>query len=119
MATAKAAAPPPKATMVPGEEAALGKAYDLALLRQLWPFVRPHWKLLAVWAVFMPITIGFELLQPQLFRYALANHILTGEIGMLPIDALAYMALVAAQGGSGFCETWFLLLAGQIGRAHV
>ncbi len=98
---------------VHGEEAVLGKAYDLALLRALWPFVRPHWKLLAMWALFMPITIGLELAQPALFRYALANHILPGDIAALPLDAAGYMALVAAQGGSAFCETWFLQLAGQ------
>ena len=113
MTEAQAAKPAPKAAMVPGEEAVLGKAYDLELLRKLWPFVRPHWKLLVAWAMFMPITIGLELLQPLLFRYALANHILARDIGALPFDALAYMALVAAQGGSSLCETWFLQLAGQ------
>jgi ATP-binding cassette subfamily B multidrug efflux pump len=102
-----------KPSALPGEEAVLGKAYDLALLRQLWPFVRPHWRLLALWALFMPITIAFELAQPALFRYALTNHILTGDIEALPLDALGYMALVAAQGGSAYCETWFLQLAGQ------
>ncbi|MBA3394223.1 MAG: ABC transporter ATP-binding protein [Deltaproteobacteria bacterium] len=95
------------------EEATLGKAYDLALVRRLWPFVRPHWKLLLAWAIFMPLTIAFELAQPALFRYALTEHILTGKIDALPLDAIAYMALVVAQGGSAFCETWFLQLAGQ------
>jgi len=97
----------------PAEEVVLGRAYDIALLRRLWPFVRPHWKLLAAWALFMPLTIALELAQPMLFRYALTTHILTGEIALLPVDALVYMVLVVAQGGSGFCETWFLQLAGQ------
>ena len=56
-APAAAPAPAPKATAIPGEEAGLGKAYDLELLRKLWPFVRPHWKMLVAWALFMPITI--------------------------------------------------------------
>ena len=94
-------------------EVVLGKAYDVALMRRLWPFVRPHWRLLAAWALFMPLTIAFELAQPAVFRYALTTHILTGDIGALPIDAFAYMALVLAQGGSSFCETWYLQLAGQ------
>jgi len=111
-ATAKAeVAPQPK--LAPGEEAVLGKAYDLELLRKLWPFVKPHWKMLLAWAVFMPLTIGLELLQPMLFSYALTEHMMTREVGALPFDALAYMALVAAQGGSSFCETWFLQHAGQ------
>ena len=105
------ASPPPRAA--PGEEAVLGKAYDLDLMRQLWPFIRPHWKLLVAWALFMPITIALELAQPVMFRYALEHHILGRDIGALPLDAAAYMLLVVAQGGSAFCETWFLQLAGQ------
>ncbi|CAN5795247.1 ABC transporter ATP-binding protein [soil metagenome] len=95
------------------EEVVLGKAYDLQLMRRLWPFIRPHWKLLLAWALFMPFTSALELAQPALFRYALTTHILTGDISPLPYDALAYMALVLTQGASGFCETWYLQLAGQ------
>ncbi|HLL24323.1 MAG TPA: ABC transporter ATP-binding protein, partial [Kofleriaceae bacterium] len=104
---------PSQQRQIPGEEQSLGKAYDLALIRKLWPFVRPHWRLLAAWALFMPLTIALELAQPALFRYALTEHILGGNIAALPFDAAFYMALVIAQGGSGFCETWFLQLAGQ------
>ncbi len=95
------------------EEVVLGKAYDIALMRRLWPFIRPHWKLLLAWACFMPVTIALELAQPAVFRYALTTHILTGNIAPLPFDAAAYLALVLAQGASGFCETWYLQLAGQ------
>src|SRR5512138_2619358 len=107
--------PLPVTARVPGigEEQVLGKAYDLALLRRLWPFIRPQWKMLLAWALFMPLTIAFELAQPALFRYALTVHMLTFDRGALPLDALAYLGLVLAQGGSGFCETWFLQLAGQ------
>jgi ATP-binding cassette subfamily B protein len=96
-----------------GEEAVLGKAYDLALMRRLWRFVRPHWRLLLAWAIVMPLTVALELAQPALFRYALTEHMLTGNLEALPLDALIYMGLVLAQGGSSFCETWFLQLAGQ------
>lgn len=95
------------------EEAVLGKAYDLALIRKLWPYVRPHWKMLLAWSIFLPITIGLELAQPRLFAYAIEHHIFGGDASALLLDALAYMALVTAQGGSSFCETWFLQLAGQ------
>ncbi len=95
------------------EEAVLGKAYDIALMRRLWPYIRPHWKLLLAWALFMPVTIALELAQPAVFRYALTQHILLNDIAALPYDAGLYMILVLAQGGSSFCETWFLQLAGQ------
>jgi len=107
------AAAKPAPRTAPGEEAVLGKAYDLELLRALWPFIRPHWKLLVAWALFMPLTIALELAQPVMFRFALQHHILGDDIGALPLDAAGYMLLVVAQGGSSFCETWFLQLAGQ------
>jgi ATP-binding cassette subfamily B multidrug efflux pump len=101
------------APRAPGDEAVLGKAYDVALMKRLWPFIRPHWKLLLAWALFMPVTIALDLAQPALFRYALVEHMLGGNAAALPIDALIYLGLVVAQGGSSFCETWFLQLAGQ------
>ena len=111
--TSSDAPPTPSPGRGPVEEAVLGRAYDIQLLRRLWPFVRPHWKLLLAWSLFMPLTIALELAQPMVFRYALTTHILTGDIGMLPFDAALYMGLVLTQGVSGFCETWFLQLAGQ------
>lgn len=95
------------------EEAVLGKAYDVALMQRLWPYIRPHWKLLLAWACFMPLSIALELAQPAMFRYALTAHILTGDITALPVDASIYMGLVLAQGGMQFCEIWYLQLAGQ------
>ena len=111
--TSTGASPTPSPGRGPADEAVLGRAYDIQLLRRLWPFVRPHWKLLLAWALFMPLTIALELTQPMVFRYALTTHILTGDIAMLPVDAAIYMGLVLTQGVSGFCETWFLQLAGQ------
>ncbi|MFN0247626.1 MAG: ABC transporter ATP-binding protein [Kofleriaceae bacterium] len=110
---ATATSPRPGRAEPSRDEANLGKAYDLELFRRLWPYIRPHKKLLAAWALFMPLTIALELAQPRLFGYALANFMLTGDVAMLPFAAAAYMGLVVAQGGSSFCEIWFLQAAGQ------
>jgi len=100
---------------VPAREADImtGSAYDFALIKRLWRYIRPHWKLLLTWAVFMPFTIVFELLQPKLFQFALVHHMLGGNLEALPYDAALFMGLVVAQGCSSFCESWFLQLAGQ------
>ena len=110
----------------PEAEAVLGKAYDLRLIRRLAQYVKPHSRLLAVWVVFMFVTIGFELAQPYLFAYVLQHHIIgeipwwtfghghgRGDAAMLPWDALLYVGLVVGQNLSAFCEQWFLQLAGQ------
>ncbi len=94
-------------------EAVLGKAYDIRLIKRIAKYVRPHRAMLAAWVVFMLLGIAFELAQPLLFVYALQHHILDDKIAMLPWDALAYMGLVVGQGASGFCDQWFLQLAGQ------
>lgn len=107
------AAQPPRAAATSKDEAVLGKAYDVQLFRRLWPFIRPHYKYLLAWAIFMPLTIVLELAQPYLFGYALANHMLGGNIDVLPLDALLYMGLVVGQGVSSFFEIWFLQTAGQ------
>lgn len=90
-----------------------GSAYDLRLIRRLWRYTAPHWHLLLAWALFMPLTIALELVQPFLFKYALTEHMIGGHLDALPLDTVAYMGLVGAQGASGFCEQWFLQLAGQ------
>ena len=90
-----------------------GSAYDLRLIRRLWRYTAPHWHLLLAWALFVPCTIALELVQPMLFKYALTEHMIGGHLDALPLDTIAYMGLVAGQGASGFCEQWFLQLAGQ------
>jgi ATP-binding cassette, subfamily B, multidrug efflux pump len=94
-------------------EAVLGKAYDLRLIRRLSKYIRPHTHLLIGWAVFMLVTIGFELAQPYLFAYSLQHHISTGRTDALPWDALLFVGLVIGQNLSSFIEQWLLQLAGQ------
>jgi ATP-binding cassette subfamily B protein len=94
-------------------EAVLGKAYDIRLIKRIAKYVRPHRAMLAAWVVFMLAGIACELAQPAMFVYALNNHILKDHIDKLPLDALAYIGLVLAQGIAGFFDQWFLQLAGQ------
>ena len=95
------------------QEAVLGKAYDLRLMRVLWRYVRPHARLLFVWAVLLPITIAFELAQPYLLKIAIVDHIAVGNADGLELIAVGYVALVLLQAGSGFGEQWVLNLLGQ------
>jgi ATP-binding cassette, subfamily B, multidrug efflux pump len=94
-------------------EQVLGKAYDVRLIKRIAKYVRPHRALLGAWVVFMLAGIACELAQPAMFVYALNNHILKDHIDKLPLDALAYIGLVLAQGIAGFFDQWFLQLAGQ------
>ncbi len=96
-------------------EAVLGKAYDAALMKRLWTFVRPHWKLLVLALALMPIGVGFELAQPYLLKVAIDGYIAaspphTDGLGTL---ALGYVALVLSQSGAMFAQLYCLQLLGQ------
>ncbi|MEO6773964.1 MAG: ABC transporter ATP-binding protein [Kofleriaceae bacterium] len=94
-------------------EAVLGKAYDIRLIKRIAKYVRPHRAMLGAWVVFMLAGIACELAQPAMFVYALDHHILKDHLDKLPLDALAYIGLVLAQGIAGFFDQWALQLAGQ------
>jgi ATP-binding cassette subfamily B multidrug efflux pump len=115
-----APAPPPATPPTPAAaprgdagEAVLGKAYDLKLIRRLWPFVKPHWRLLVVTALIMPCTIGLELAQPYVLKLAIVDHIAVGKLAGLEVLCLAFLGLVAVQAGSSYLEQWSLQLLGQ------
>ncbi len=106
------AAPRPVAA-APAGEAVLGKAYDLRLMRQLWPFVRPHWRLVLLSFVFIPLTLVFELAQPYLVKLAIVDHIALDRPDGLQTLMLAFLALVGLQATSSFFEQWAIQLLGQ------
>jgi ATP-binding cassette subfamily B protein len=101
------------APRAPGGDAVLGKAYDLRLMRALWRYVRPHARLLAAWAVLLPLTIGLELAQPYLLKVAVEEHVAVRDASGLELLALGYVALVLLQAASAFGEQWVLNLLGQ------
>jgi ATP-binding cassette subfamily B multidrug efflux pump len=94
-------------------EQVLGKAYDLRLMRQLWPFVRPHRLLALMTALLIPVTIAFELAQPFLVKRAIEHHIAVGKMAGLEILAAGFLGLVILQSLSSFAEQWSLQLLGQ------
>jgi ATP-binding cassette, subfamily B, multidrug efflux pump len=114
VSAASAAAPAPAPKRALGEaENVLGKAYDLKLIRRLWPFVRPHLRLALMTALLIPLTIAFELGQPYLFKLAIVDHIAVGKPEGLQWLALGYLGLVLLQATSSYFEQWSLQLLGQ------
>ena len=95
------------------DEVVLGKAYDIVLLRRLWPFVAQHPRLLLASIVLMPCSIVFELAQPYIVKLALVDHIAVNETAGLGLLALIYTALVLGQIVSSFFEQSNVQLLGQ------
>jgi ATP-binding cassette, subfamily B, multidrug efflux pump len=94
-------------------ESTLGKAYDVALVRRLWPFVARHPRLLILSFLLMPCSIALELAQPYLVKLALVNHIAIGKMDGLGILVIGYAALVAGHSVSSYFEQSNVQLLGQ------
>ncbi len=90
-----------------------GKAYDARLIRRLWVFLAPHWRLLLMAMILIPISVGFEIVQPYLLKIAIDDHIAPGSLDGLGIIALLYIVFVLLQSLSGFAQQFALQLLGQ------
>ena len=95
-----------------GEEV-LGKAYDSRLVARLWQFVRPHWRLLILALVLIPIAIGFEVVQPYLLKLAIDKHIAAHQLAGLGLIAAVYLGLVVLQQLTSYAQLYALQLLGQ------
>ncbi|MBI3801503.1 MAG: ABC transporter ATP-binding protein [Deltaproteobacteria bacterium] len=71
-------------------EEALGKVYDLALLRRLWRYVRPYRGQFFTALICLPITSAFLLAQPYILKLAVDRYIAHADTHGLAIAGLLY-----------------------------
>ena len=71
-------------------EEALGKVYDLTLLRRLWRYVRPYRGQFFTALICLPITSGFLLAQPYILKLAVDRYIANADPHGLAIAGLLY-----------------------------
>ncbi|MGH8005959.1 MAG: ABC transporter ATP-binding protein [Candidatus Binatia bacterium] len=56
-------------------EEALGKTYDVALLRRLWRYIRPYRRQFLLALICLPLTSAFLLAQPYILKLAIDGYI--------------------------------------------
>jgi ATP-binding cassette, subfamily B, multidrug efflux pump len=95
------------------QEQVLGKAYDARLMARLWPFVRPHWRLMLLALVLIPTAIGFEVAQPYIIKQAIDHHIAVKSLDGLGVLTAMFVACVMLQALSGYGQLFALQLLGQ------
>ncbi len=92
-------------------------AYDLALLRGLWRFIRPHRRLLFVAVAMLPVASAFNLVQPYLIKLAIDEAIApTGrpaDLELLTPIALVLVAALMLDRLAQFAEMLLMQLCGQ------
>jgi len=85
---------------IPGEvmheEEALGKAYDLYLLRRLWPYIRPYWpQVVLTLLLFFPL-FALELAPAVIIKVGLDSFITPEDAATRAVDPLLRLGLVPA-----------------------
>jgi ATP-binding cassette subfamily B multidrug efflux pump len=90
-----------------------GKAYDAALMRRIWRFVKPHKSWLLVSLGVAPFAIACELAQPVLLKNAIDQHIARGDVLGLTAVAAIYMLLVVGSSMATYAQLYTQQMAGQ------
>lgn len=93
------------------EEKAIGRAYDGRLLRRLWPFVRPHRKVLLVSFTALFVQAGLQLLQPLLMGQVVTRAA-EKDAALLLRTGVALAALLVAVQLLTFLQMYTMQLAG-------
>lgn len=71
-------------------EEALGKVYDLTLLRRLWRYVRPYRGQFFTALICLPLTSAFLLAQPYILKLAVDRYIAHSDPHGLAVAGLLY-----------------------------
>ncbi len=100
------------------EEQDLGRAYDAALLRRLWPFVRPHAGYLAASLGLLVVLAGTQLLRPLLMGRVVA-HAGAGESERLLRDGVWLAVLIVGGQTVSFVQTYVMQVAGARAMADL
>ncbi|HRG97203.1 MAG TPA: ABC transporter ATP-binding protein [Polyangiaceae bacterium] len=100
------------------EEQDLGRAYDVALLRRLWPFVRPHVRYLIASLALLVVLAATQLVRPLLMGRVVA-HAGAGEGSLLLRDGLVLAAFVVGGQTVSFLQTYIMQIGGARAMADL
>ncbi len=94
-------------------DASFGRAYDAELLRRLWPFARPHKRLLFVAMASYPIASLLHLAQPYLVKVAIDEHLVPRRPDGFVFVLVAFISALVLEFGARFAQSWLSQALGQ------
>lgn len=95
------------------EEGGLGRAYDAALLRKLWPFVRPYSVAFFVSLAMLPLLSELLVAQPRVMRDAIDRGIAAHDLGEVHRASMVLAALVVGEFVVRFVQMYSMQYVGQ------
>jgi ATP-binding cassette subfamily B multidrug efflux pump len=78
-------------------EEALGRTYDVALLRRLWRYIRPYRGQFILAVVCLPLTSAFLLAQPYILKLAVDNYIAHNDAAGLTRAGLLFVTALVGE----------------------
>lgn len=101
------------------EESEIGKAYDVRLVRRLWPFVRPHAAQLYVSMGLLVVTSAGALVRPILMKRAIDAGSIERDPHVLYTSAIAIAVIVAVEQAMTFFQIYAMQTAGARAMADL
>lgn len=89
-----------------------GKAYDLALARRLWRFIRPHRKVFYLSLLLLPVHQCFNLVQPLLLKAGI-DAVGAGDGFTLLTTGLLFGAVLLAEAAAYYFQYYLSMLVAQ------
>ncbi len=98
---------------IPSEDDLRAKAYDAAIVRRLWKYVRPY-RRMVLFSLLLLVAVGaVQLVQPLLLRAAIDGSITEGRLEGLAGIAVLYLLTLLAEFGFRYVQLYILEKAGQ------
>ena len=94
-----------------------GSLYDHQVVRRLFRYLRPHWRLLTLSGVAMLVYTGTVVVLPRIVGWTVDRQIGpsidTGDLGSLDLIVLAYVAVAVVQFGANYLHLRLMAYVGQ------
>jgi len=100
------------------EEGAIGKAYDARLLRQLWPFVRPHARFIALSLATLAVIAVIGLVRPLILG-DVVRKAAAGDATRVVRDGIALSLLLVVTQLLTFVQMYTMQVAGARAMADL
>ncbi len=98
---------------IPSEDDLQAKAYDVAIARRLWKYVRPYRRMVLLSLLLLVLVGAVQLVQPLLLRAAIDGSIAEGRLDGLAGIAVLYLLTLLAEFGFRYVQLYILEKAGQ------
>ena len=101
------------------EEEAMGKAYDTRLMARLWPFVRPHSRLLLLALLGIVVTTAASLARPLIMLEAIDRGVMTKDADVLMKAGLALAGVLLIEQVISYAQIYIIQVVGARAMASL